>query len=117
MDSGTNSDSDHQSECQLIPRETISMVLPELLKKILIVIVNKWETEPYLSSSKLGMVPPNQPIVLVLMILVDKNLMSVKIFHSNIPMSTVCGSMSIMVSTLLAKKFTLLSLVKTPTKP
>lgn len=67
MDSGTNSDSDHQSECQLIPREMISMVLPELLKKILIVIVNKWETEPYLSSSNLGILMTNQPTPSVLM--------------------------------------------------
>jgi hypothetical protein len=50
------------------------------------------------------------------MISEDKKPTSVKIFHSNIPMSMVCGSMSIMCLTLLPKKFTLLSLVKTPTK-
>jgi len=43
-------------------------------------------------------------------------LMSVKIFHSNILMLMVCGSMSIMDMIQFHKEFTLLSLVKTPTK-
>jgi hypothetical protein len=116
MDSGINSDSDHQLECQLMKRDLMLMVLLVLLKKILIVQDKQWETEPYPYSSNLGKKLPNQLIVLVLMILEEKNLISVKIFHSNIPMSMVCGSMSITDILLLNRKFTLLSLVKTPTK-
>jgi hypothetical protein len=116
MDSGINSDSDHQLECQLMKRDLMLMVLLVLLKKILIVLDKPWEIEPCPYSSNLGKKLPNQLTVPVLMISEDKTLMSVKIFHSNIPMLMVCGSMSITDTLLLNKKSTLLSLVKTLTK-
>jgi len=117
MVSGINSDSDHLLEWLLMKRELMPTVLLVLPKKILIVTKTLWETELYLSSSNLGKKLLNQLIVLVLMILVDKKLMSVKILLSNIPMSTVSGSMSIMDMIQYNKKYTLLSLVKIPTKP
>jgi len=68
MDSGINSDSDHLLEWLLMKRDLMLMVLLVLPKKILIVTKMLWETELYLSSSKIGNLPLNQLIVLVLMI-------------------------------------------------
>jgi hypothetical protein len=117
MDSGTNSDSDHQLECLLMKRDLITTVLLVLPNMILIVTTLTWETELYPYSSKLGIILINQHTLLVLMISEDKIPTSVKIFHSNILMSMVIGSMSIMDSLLLKTKSTLLSSVKTLSKP
>jgi hypothetical protein len=116
MDSGINSDSDHQSECQLMKREELDTVLPVLPKEILIVPLLTWETELFPYSSKLGINLKNQPILLVLMILEDNPPMNVKKFHSNSLMLMVIGSMSITVSLLLKTKSILPLSVKTTTK-
>jgi hypothetical protein len=116
MDSGINSDSDHQSECQLMKREELDTVSPVLPKETLIVPLLTWETELFPYSSKLGINLKNQPILLVLMILEDNPPMNVKKFHSNTPMLMVNGSMSIMVSLLSKTKSIQPLSVKTTTK-
>jgi len=50
MDSGTNSDSDHQNVWMLTKSDKEPMVLLELLNMILIATNKDLETEPYLSS-------------------------------------------------------------------
>jgi hypothetical protein len=99
MDSGINSDSDHQEEWTLMLKDLVLTVLLVLPKTILIVTMLITETEPYLSSSNLGLPhSPNQPMNSVLMISVETLQMSVNKLNSNIPMLMLCGSMSIQVS-------------------
>jgi hypothetical protein len=99
MDSGINSDSDHQEEWILMLKDLVLMVLLVLPKTILIVTMLITETELYLSSSNLGLLhTPNQPMNSVPMISVETLQMSVNKSNSNIPMLMLCGSMSIQVS-------------------
>jgi hypothetical protein len=65
--SGTNSDSDHQLEWKLTKRDLEDTLLLVLPKTKPTVTIPTWETEPYLSSSNLGILLINQPTVSVLM--------------------------------------------------
>jgi hypothetical protein len=64
-DSGTNSDLDPQLEWKLTKRDLEDMLLLVLLKMKPTVTLPTSETEPYLSSSNLGILPKNQPITSV----------------------------------------------------
>jgi hypothetical protein len=65
--SGINSDSDPQSEWKLTKRDLTDTLLLVLPKTKLSVTLKIWETEPYLSSSNLGILMTNQPTLSVLM--------------------------------------------------
>jgi hypothetical protein len=114
--SGINSDSDHQLEWKLTKRDLTDMLLPVLLKMILSVMNKILETEPYLSSSNLGILMTNQPTLSVLMILKETCHQSVNKSNSNILKLMVTGSMSILVTLLKNLLLMVLSLDLNTTK-
>jgi hypothetical protein len=92
------------------------MLLPVLLKMILSVMNKILETEPYLSSSNLGILMTNQPTLSVLMILKETCHQSVNKSNSNILKLMVTGSMSILVTLLKNLLLMVLSLDLNTTK-